>query len=236
MPKRMAPGYRELVLFYAVTLDMLNELQCGWSPRYTGQPMLQYYYATEAEYEDRWLDIGRKHGWDREHLDPVETKFNYFISPWMRANIILFHARHFHRLATAGGEVSLLPRVRPMIEQVVFVYDTYPEPMMGHQASACGAFLSLVDCIVSTFSSESSTATTAQRELRTALWALHKAAERLGPDEIWRRMQDRFTASLDALLGLIQDVGDGDLLTKTAYIRERMNERRGILSGEVGMD
>jgi hypothetical protein len=49
-------------------------------------------------------------------------------------------------------------------------------------------------------------------------------------------MQDRFTASLDALLGLIQDAGDDDLLTKTAYIRERMNERRGILSGEVGMD
>jgi hypothetical protein len=120
----------------------------------------------------------------------------------------------------------------------VWVYDTYPEPTRGEEGKAFDAYQELAGHIISwsnTTLSRTSEAT--QRELRTALWALHKAAKVVQPvNEVdWRMGQPWLTDKVDLLLEVINDFGDDALQQERAGLREVINERRSILFGEVGV-
>jgi hypothetical protein len=214
---------------------MLDQLQSGQDTEETRRAMIQYYTAMEDEYEWRWR-LAEDY-WDRELMFPLEARFDYFISSWMRATVIHSRGRFARNSARERGEAS--PQTRPMLEQAVWVYDTFPARIKGLQAKAFDAFITLAGDIMHHWfdPSVAQTPDATQRELRTAFWAIHKAAEAIRPvdEHYWRLCQPWLTADVDILLILINDFGDDALKQETAGLREVMNERRAILSGEVGV-
>jgi hypothetical protein len=243
MPTQLTQENKQLVLFYSVAYDLVNEVKAGNDPWNSRVALQEYYLQLKELYEKRarevshatWHDLYDQFGLRHR----METLIGGFVCPTLRSMATRRRAMDLRRRALAG-ESSVIPLARRCVEQAVAIQFSVPQRTIHDASNAFYAYLTLVEQVIWFWfydvPPQRVHSTGNQRsELGIALWALQKAVEQaqfLG-EVLCHFAAEDFVYVVEKLLRRIEEDGDGYLRRETMDIRKVWEERRAILDAEV---
>jgi hypothetical protein len=239
LPTKLTPQNKQLILLYAVAINLVDEVRAGRDPMEPRMAMLAYYRERTTLYKLAYNRVcnAAKRDLSCEGFAALDAMFSGFISPQLRVLPLMGRARVLHWRAQKG-EVSSIPIKRRLVELAVATHFTVAQRTMEDFWEAFDNYLALAEDVVICYHEPMQRnlwKADVERELEIALWAMKKAAEssQSMPEYIWRQGHAPFCTVLEYLLRMIDLDGNENMVYQTIGIRQAVKERLNILGADV---